>query len=535
MTGRKFNVSGDCKPNIHYMVNLESRLYEIKKMVDDGDYFTINRARQYGKTTTLKALSRILRKDYTVINMDFQMVGDSKFRNENIFALTFARIFIGEMGRADLREDNSGSNNAAGVLQKALEDEKNEIELYELFEYLSNICQNSEKPIVLIIDEVDSATNNQVFLDFLAQLRRYYLNRDEIPTFQSVILAGVYDVKNIQYKIRPDEMHKANSPWNIAADFLIDMSFSVKDIAGMLKEYEKDYQTGMDVSAVAGEIYDYTSGYPFLVSKICKLVDERVVGSEKYPDRKSAWTGRGITEAIRMLTAEKNTLFDSLAGKIEDYPRLHDLIYALLFNGDTIPYSPVNRTIEIAEMFGFVKKASGNAVISNRIFETVLYNLFLSQEALSSDMYKTASYEKNQFVEKGRLNMELVLEKFVVHFNELYGNQGESFLEDAGRRYFLLYLKPIINGTGNYYIEAQTRDMGRTDVIVDYNGEQFVIELKLWRGNAYNERGEAQLLNYLDYYHLKKGYMLSFNFNRKKQSGVKKIILGEKELIEAVV
>ena len=38
------------------MVNLESRLAEIKKMIDAGKYFTINRGRQYGKTTTLNAL-----------------------------------------------------------------------------------------------------------------------------------------------------------------------------------------------------------------------------------------------------------------------------------------------------------------------------------------------------------------------------------------------------------------------------------------------------------------------------------------------
>lgn len=75
----------------------------------------------------------------------------------------------------------------------------------------------------MIIDEVDSATNNQVFLDFLAQLRSYYLAREDSPTFQSVILAGVYDVKNIRRKISPDEAHKANSPWNIAADFKVNM------------------------------------------------------------------------------------------------------------------------------------------------------------------------------------------------------------------------------------------------------------------------------------------------------------------------
>ena len=77
--------------------------------------------------------------------------------------------------------------------------------------------------------------------------------------------------------------------------------------------------------------------------------------------------------------------------------------------------------------------------------------------------------------------------------------------------------------------------MERTDIIVDYNGEQFVIELKLWRGNAYNERGEEQLLGYLTHYHLQKGYMISFNFNKKKKIGVRKIMFGEKILVEAVV
>ena len=77
--------------------------------------------------------------------------------------------------------------------------------------------------------------------------------------------------------------------------------------------------------------------------------------------------------------------------------------------------------------------------------------------------------------------------------------------------------------------------MERTDVIVDYGGEQFVIELKIWRGNAYNERGEKQLTDYLDYYHIKKGYMLSFNFNKKKEIGVKELVLGDKLLVEAVV
>ncbi len=96
-------------------------------------------------------------------------------------------------------------------------------------------------------------------------------------------------------------------------------------------------------------------------------------------------------------------------------------------------------------------------------------------------------------------------------------------------------MKPIINGTGNYYIEAQTRDERRTDVIVDYLGEQFIVELKIWHGSEYNERGEQQLADYLEYFHKDKGYLLSFNFNRKKEIGVKEIQVGGKTIIEAVV
>lgn len=99
----------------------------------------------------------------------------------------------------------------------------------------------------------------------------------------------------------------------------------------------------------------------------------------------------------------------------------------------------------------------------------------------------------------------------------------------------MLYLRPIINGTGNYYIESRTRNLEQTDVIVDYRGEQMVVELKIWRGSEYHKRGEKQLVRYLEHYHLQKGYMLSFNFNKKKEIGVRRIALGDKVLVEAVV
>lgn len=60
-------------------------------------------------------------------------------------------------------------------------------------------------------------------------------------------------------KIRPDAEHRYNSPWNIAESFDVDMSFSPKEIATMLEEYEADYKYGMDIDKLSNEIYAYTS------------------------------------------------------------------------------------------------------------------------------------------------------------------------------------------------------------------------------------------------------------------------------------
>ena len=529
MMSRTFNITADCKPSLHYMVDLSGRLEQIKKMVDAGQYFTINRARQYGKTTTLRALAKYLILDYVVISLDFQLMSHKDFEEEGAFVKAFSEAVLRKTDR-----ENSMPAKIRDELQE-LSGNIQEAALARLFEIMSSWCKISEKPIVLIIDEVDSASNNQVFLDFLSQLRGYYIDRDVTPAFQSVILAGVYDIKNIKRKIRSDEDHKNNSPWNIAAKFRVDMSFSQKDIAGMLEEYENDYHTGMNIAVMAEMLYEYTSGYPYLVSWLCKCMDEEIAESTDFPDTKSAWTKAGFLEAEKLLLSEKNTLFESLVNKLTDYPELKSVLYELLFTGKAIPYNPLNKYIETAEMFGFIKNENGSAVISNRIFETVLYNLFISEEYMDSKIYDVGLREKNQFVSGGHLNMRKVLEKFVETFEYLYGDQNESFLEEAGRRYFMLFLKPIINGTGNCYVEPETRNRERMDLVVDYRGEQFVVELKIWHGDAYNSRGEDQIVGYLEYYGLKKGYMISFNFNKKKEIGVKEIVVGDKVLVEAVV
>ena len=535
MKNKFFNISGDCKPSLHYMVDITGRLEKIKNMVDNGQYFTINRARQYGKTTTLRSLSRYLQNDYHAVLIDFQIFGSGEFEHEQIFAVSFARSFLRVFKRA-CSFPTPKLQEAFIHLDQTMKEERSNFRLQRLFEELSDICAASDKPVVLMIDEIDSASNNQVFLDFLAQLRAYYIDRDIQPTFQSVILAGVYDIKNLRHRIRPEDGHKTNSPWNIAADFRIAMSFSKKEIADMLYVYESDWHTGMDIGMMADLLYDSTSGYPFLVSRMCKLIDEEISFTEDFPSRSAAWTKAGFNEAFRMILVEKNTLFESLTGKLAYYPDLYAMLQTLLFTGKNITYNPDDPAVDVASMLGFIKNHHGNLAIANRIFETRLYNMFLSAaDCQKHEIYKASLQDKNQFIINGHLNMKRILEKFVEHFHDLYHDSNEAFVEEVGRKYFLLYLRPIINGTGNYYIESRTRNLGRTDVIVDYLGEQHIIELKIWHGNEYNRRGEAQLTGYLDDYHKTKGYMISFNFNKKKQIGVREIVIGEKVLVEAVI
>ena len=530
-----FNTTAVCIPKEHYMVNLDERLKKIKVFVDAGKYFTINRARQYGKTTTLRALYLYLQGEYYVVSMDFQTFGSAEFQTETIFSRSFANSFLRSLKRNPVNKTEQ-LNEAMAQLEKSVASQNDFFALKALFEQLGDICAVSDKPIVLMIDEVDSASNNQVFLDFLAQLRAQYMERDIYPTFRSVILAGVYDVKNLRGKIRPEDEHMYNSPWNIAADFDISMSFSKNEIAGMLTEYEADYKTGMNVDEMAGLLFDDTSGYPFLVSRLCQLMDEVVCKKETYGSKSAAWTKEGFYEAQRLILAEKNMLFESLSEKLVSYPELNDMLKSLLFTGKPIVFNYYEPSIGVASMFGFVKNKNGMLVVANRIFETWLYNFYLSAADMQKkEIYAASLMDKNQFIVNGCLNMRLILEKFVVHFHDLYGDQNETFLEEEGRKYFLLYLRPIINGTGNYYIEAQTRGQKRTDVIVDYRGHQYVIEMKIWRGQEYNNRGEKQLAGYLDDYHVNKGYMVSFNFNRKKKTGIREIVFNDKVIIEAVV
>mgnify|MGYP003307461471 CR=1 FL=1 len=399
-----FNVESYCIQEEHYMVNMENRLQKVKKMVDAGKYFVINRGRQYGKTTMLNLLMDILETDYTVIFMDFQGLSNSDFQNETTFSKGFVEQLL-DVIKAQTSLANKMDEKVLSELEREFSD-NDEVTLTFLFQYLRRLCQTAKKTVVLMIDEVDSATNNQVFLDFLAQLRNLYNKRKRVLTFQSVILAGVYDIKNLKLKLRPEtEQNKYNIPWNIAAEFNIRMSFTAKDIEGMLMDYEADHHVGMDLCEVANSIYEYTAGYPFLVSYICKMLDETIPTLEQFQMVSCVWNKQGIVEAVKILIRSKLVLFDSMKHQINLFPELKEMLREVIYQGRKIPFSADNEAMELGIMFGFLKNNCDYVTISNRIFEMRLMALFVS-ENYNTPAQLLGERMKPQFIVNGRLDMD---------------------------------------------------------------------------------------------------------------------------------
>ena len=424
---KEFNITGVCSPDKHYMADINKKLASTLQLVRKEKYFIINRPRQYGKTTMLNTMKSALlsTNDYVVFNISFEGVGDVFFKEEINFTSGFW----------DLLQDQ------AAILYSDLvpffEQKVSEIsDMKSLSKVITALTLQSEKHVVLMIDEVDKSSNNQLFINFLGMLRDKFLTRDETPTFQSVVLAGLHDIKTLKSRIRPEEEQKYNSPWNIASDYNVDLSFQVNEIIPMLEDYSSDRGVKMDFQNIAEQLFYFTSGYPFLVSKLCKMLDEDY-------EKHDVWTKEDIEIAVRKLVRESNANFDSLTKNIENNPDLYELVYDVAIDNNPFPFNIHNPTIKLGYLYGIFVDNKG-VKIHNRIYNQVLTEYMtvkLLQQNLSRPNNNVPTYKNLN----GTLNMELVMLGFQVFMKKEYSRKDRDFLERNGRLVFLAFLKPIIN------------------------------------------------------------------------------------------
>ena len=515
MRKRQFIITGLCNPSYDYMVNIDDKVDAVMEMVDSGQYFTVNRPRQYGKTTLLNTLSNRISNIYICIFISLEGIGDESFKDEKSFCLAFIHLIHKALKNSPAGYDISYIN---------AWNDKHTVNFLLLGNHITKMC--SGKKVVLIIDEVDKTSDNRIFIHFLGLLRdKFLFQKDGIDnTFHSVILAGVYDIRNIKLKLIGEGVSQStaqygrllNSPWNIAVPFTLDMSFNANDIAGMLYEYESDRATGMDVVEVAECIYEYTGGYPFLVSQLCRMLDIETALNKD-------WSPRGVRQAVKMLVNQNplNTLFDDISKNLETYCDLYRFIYAILITGQQKSFTVSNPVIQMADMFGIIKNRDGVAIISNRIFEIFITDYFISKDSLSEKSNRLVGYKNDIVNAAGRFDMELCLKKFAALFRELFTDKDKPFVEEHGRMLFLTYLMPLINGGGFYHIESRLSDQRRMDLVVDFGADQFIIELKLWYGESSHEKAYAQLAEYLKVKGVNVGYLLTFDFRKDKSRAPK--------------
>jgi len=519
---KKFNDTGLCVPGRHYMADTSKKIGEIARLVEEGEYFTINRPRQFGKTTILSLLAEQLnrREDCLAANISFEAIDTEIFRNQERFITVFLDMLMTECEFLELPE-------VSGFIRQHIDQTA---DMHALSQFVTKLVRTMlpGKSLVLIIDEVDRSSDNQLFLNFIGMLRKKYLQRNagKDHTFHSVILAGVHDVKTLKTKIRPDDERRYNSPWNIAMDFTVDLSFNPDEIGSMLREYSRDRGIQPDIPAIAERLHYYSSGYPYLVSKLCKFIDEQIVPMRE--DRN--WSVGDADEAFAMIVRENysTTLFDSLTKNLENSRELYQNVSDILINGRRIPFNVNVPVIHAGALYGILSDSGEGCRIHNRIYEQRIYNYMITKRLTSGPEPLTAS-QPEYHTEDG-LDVRLILLRFQAFMKEHASRKDEKFLEREGRLLFLSFLRPIINGRGFEFKEPNVADERRMDLVITYKNRRYVVELKRWYGPKTHEKGLRQLSDYLDTYSLKQGYLLIYDFSRNKKYKQEEIAFLDKRI-----
>jgi hypothetical protein len=321
-------------------------------------------------------------------------------------------------------------------------------------------------------------------------------------------------VKSLKLKLRPESAAKYNSPWNIATDFMVSMHLSPSEIKPMLDDYAAAEGVKMDTAFIAERLFYYTSGYPFLVSKMCKDIAEKQLPSKSVKE----WTEDDLFTAFKnMLQDRGNTNFDTLIKNLQEYPELYDLVFSIIIDGNVLAYNPDNPVVSLGALHGiFAASEKGTLMIHNRIYRERIANMMISNWEVANVLNPEKKFQMNNFKDpyvlpNNALNLELALLKFQTFMREQYSRKDRDFLERNGRLVFLAFMKPIINGSGYDFKEPQISEEKRLDVIITFYQHKYVAELKIWRGKQAHTEGLNQLASYLDRQELTEGYLVIFD------------------------
>ncbi|MDR3265269.1 MAG: ATP-binding protein, partial [Synergistaceae bacterium] len=217
-----FNIAGPGVPEDHYMLDPLRRVNydEIRVLIEQKYYFVLHAPRQTGKTTSLLAMVKHINDEgeYHCVYMNVESA--QMARNDIEKGM---RAILSELGQriSFFLGDPEPYTWVSSILEK-------DGALKAFATMLSRVCEKSDKPLILLIDEIDSLIGDSL-VSVLRQLRDGYASRPRsFPV--SVILCGVRDVRDYRIHISSGEIITGGSCFNVKAESLRLGDFSQDEI-----------------------------------------------------------------------------------------------------------------------------------------------------------------------------------------------------------------------------------------------------------------------------------------------------------------
>ena len=477
---RSFNTAGPVNPTDHYLIAPLSRidLDDVLGLVRDKMYFVLHAPRQTGKTSALLALADVLNgSGYRCLYVTVETARTA--RDDVQRAMRTVLATLASQARATL-DDGFLDDIWPDVLARVGPD-------LALGEALSRWAQASPRPLVLLIDEIDTLVGDSL-LSALQQLRAGYPARPErFP--HSVVLCGMRDLRDYRTGAA------GGSPFNIAAASLRLGDFSRRETLALLRQHS--VQTGQAFAPEALEaVWTQTRGQPWLVNALAYGV---CFGNKTLREDRSRTVTAGDIAAVREeLIVNRVTHLDYLADKLRE-ERVRRVIEPMLSGSHRHTFT--DRDIAYTRDLGLV---AGDAPlrVANPIYAEVLPRelAWVAQETLDVSLPRYVMAD-------GGLDAVLLLAEFQSFFRRHSEHWRTRFAYEEAWPQLLLqaYLQRVVNGGG--HIEREyALGSGRVDLLVVWpladRVQEFVLECKVVREHDGLERviaeGVEQTARYVD-------------------------------------
>ncbi|MEM7495615.1 MAG: ATP-binding protein [Myxococcota bacterium] len=450
---RFFNTAGPVNPAKHYALDPLHRwdLPEVLGHIDRERYFLVHAPRQTGKTTCLKALAKYVNR-------------------QGRLRCVYVSAECGQAARQDMETGiRSLLNELAVAASTQLQDEfvaQHQQEIFDaagatnaLRNLLTKWCQQSPKPLVLLVDEIDALVGNTL-IAVLRQLRAGYCVRDLAPFPQSIILCGMRHLRDYRMELGEEgrKVLSEASPFNINSESLRLGDFSQDDVKDLYAQHTQE--TGQQFEqGVCERVFELTQGQPWLVNALAYDVCFRDKAGR---DRSEIITVGDIDTAKEKLIQRRETHLDQLMAKLKQ-ERVRRVMQPFLL-GENRPVSLEDGEYVID--LGLLKRASnGELSFGNPIYREMI------PRALSAAMQQGVTPRRPAYVDQeGRLCMEWLMKEFQQFFRENSDSWLEGFqYKEAGPHLILqAFLQRVVNGGGTIHREYAL-GRGRTDLTVTWS------------------------------------------------------------------